>query len=303
MTTTLPAFPDFRPVCLSDRGLITAALHGLQPETSELSFTNLFMFRHVHDYQFSTLNGSVLVLAKSYAGEAYFIPPIGGTDPAFAVEAMMEYLRIRGRRPVMEIAPKGFVDEVVAPSGLYEFAPDPDNADYIYSTRELITLSGRKFHDKKNLLNRFVKTHPHEYRPLTKDLIPQARDLVTRWCQEKCSLEIPSTYGETEATMLALDNIETLGIRGGVVVINGKVEALALGEELNRETVVVHVEKANSDYSGLYQYISSEFLAREFAGYPFVNREQDLGEPNLRKSKLSYNPVRMVEKYRVWPKG
>jgi hypothetical protein len=32
-----------------------------------------------------------------------------------------------------------------------------------------------------------------------------------------------------------------------------------------------------------------------------VNREQDLGEPNLRESKLSYHPAELVKKFRVLP--
>src|SRR5574342_2345 len=102
--------------------------------------------------------------------------------------------------------------------------------------------------------------------------------------------------------MVALDNIEKLSVVGAVVLIDGQVEALALGEELNHHTAVIHVEKANSEFAGLYQFISSQFIVREFPHYSYINREQDLGEPNLRKSKLSYNPVRMVEKYRVRPK-
>ncbi|MHB8173521.1 MAG: DUF2156 domain-containing protein, partial [Nitrospirota bacterium] len=177
-----------------------------------------------------------------------------------------------------------------------------DDSDYVYRTAEMISLTGRKFHDKKNLLNRFLRNNSPEYRRLTPDLVPQAKELVERWCREKCSVNIPSTFGETEATMHALDHIGELAAIAGVVLIKGRVEALALGELLNEDMAVVHVEKANQEYSGLYQYISSEFLRREFPKVEFVNREQDLGEPNLRKSKQSYNPVRMVEKFRVWPR-
>ena len=77
-------------------------------------------------------------------------------------------------------------------------------------------------------------------------------------------MNIPSTFGEAEATQHALDHLEQLSTLGGVVLINGVVEALSLGELLNDEMVVVHVEKANQEYSGLYQYISSEFLRQEF---------------------------------------
>jgi len=298
----IPDFPEFRPVCLTDREYLEGLLRVLQPELSELTYTNLFMFRHVHDYQLSAMDGGVAILAYSYSGKPYFMPPIDCRDPKKAVDSFFDYLRGMGDEPVIELASQGFVDEHIAGRPGYTFSADRDNADYVYNTSDLITLAGRKFHDKKNLLNRFLKAYPgHEYRWLTPDLLPQAKDLVERWCQEKCSIEIPSTLGETEATLLALSHMDRLGYTGGAVLIDGKVEAISLGEELNRETVVVHVEKANAEFAGLYQYISGEFLRREFPDHRFVNREQDLGEPNLRKSKLSYNPVRMVEKYTIKP--
>ncbi len=301
--TDIPEFPEFRPVELEDRAGLEALFKAMQPEVSELNFTNLFMFKHVHEYRLSSLDGNVLIRAKSYADEPYFMPPIGKSRITETVVAMMDYMRKKGETPVIELAWKSFVDGYIE-GGSYEYAADPDSADYVYDTRELIELAGRKFHDKKNLRNRFEKQYAgrYEYRTLTAGLVDGAIDLAERWCKEKCTVESPSTFGETEATMCALKNFEALSTKGGVVLVDGNVEALSLGEELNADTVVVHVEKANSEFAGLYQYISSEFLAREFPDYKYTNREQDLGEPNLRKSKLSYNPVRMVQKYRIRPK-
>ncbi len=204
--------------------------------------------------------------------------------------------------PVVNLASAEFIKKYIEGDPKYKYELSQDDSDYVYSTAELISLSGRKFHDKKNLLNRFLKRYDPEYRRLTPELVPQAKDLVDRWCREKCSVNIPSTFGEAEATQHALDHLKDLSTIGGVVLINGVVEALSLGELLNEEMVVVHVEKANQEYSGLYQYISSEFLKQEFPDIEFVNREQDLGEPNLKKSKQSYNPIRMVEKFKVWPR-
>ena len=299
----LPQFPEFRSVCLSDKEYLDEAFRAFQPEISELTFTNLFMFRHVHDYQLSERRGSIIIFAKSYSDEPYFMPPIGGADIPLTLEDLLEFLRKAGEKPVIELVCKGFIDKYIAGNDKYSFELDEDDSDYLYKTRDLVELAGRKYHDKKNLLNRFVRTYRHEYRTLTDDMVPDAKDLVQRWCQEKCSCDIPSTFGETEATMLALDYFDHLSIKGGAVFVDGKIEAIALGEELNKDTAVVHVEKANSEYSGLYQYISSRFLAHEFPDYKYVNREQDLGEPNLKKSKQSYNPIKMIDKYRVWPKG
>ncbi|MGA2193520.1 MAG: phosphatidylglycerol lysyltransferase domain-containing protein, partial [Nitrospirota bacterium] len=76
----IPQFPDFRPICLEDRARLEGIFREMRPEVSEMNFTNLFMFRHVHDYRVSELNGNIVILAKSYEGVPYFMPPIGDKD-------------------------------------------------------------------------------------------------------------------------------------------------------------------------------------------------------------------------------
>ena len=88
-------------------------------------------------------------------------------------------------------------------------------------------------------------------------------------------------------------------IKGGVILINEKVEAFTLGERLNEETAVVHIEKANTEIRGLYNAINQQFCEKQWPDTRFINREQDLGEPGLREAKLSYNPDHMVEKFRI----
>jgi hypothetical protein len=96
-----------------------------------------------------------------------------------------------------------------------------------------------------------------------------------------------------------LDNFETLGVTGGCIEIDGKIEALTLGELLNPETVVIHIEKANATFHGLYQMMNQQFLEHEWQHIKYVNREQDLGIEGLRKAKESYYPHHMVEKLTV----
>ena len=96
-----------------------------------------------------------------------------------------------------------------------------------------------------------------------------------------------------------LSHFQELGIVGGAIVIEGKIVAFSLGEALNPETLVVHVEKADSKFRGIYQVINNEFCIHEATNYTYVNREQDLGIPGIRKAKLSYQPHRIVETYRL----
>jgi hypothetical protein len=106
-------------------------------------------------------------------------------------------------------------------------------------------------------------------------------------------------HNESLATKEAFANFEKLGVKGGAILINGKVEAFTLGEKLNPETIVIHVEKANPVYDGLYPTIYQAFLKHEGPEYTYVNREQDLGEEGLKKAKESYFPHRMVNKYAI----
>ena len=42
--------------------------------------------------------------------------------------------------------------------------------------------------------------------------------------------------------------------------------------------------------------INQQFVIHEMEDFKYVNREDDAGEEGLRKSKLSYRPVFMVDK-------
>ncbi len=103
--------------------------------------------------------------------------------------------------------------------------------------------------------------------------------------------------GEWEAVDAALGNLELLQVRGGVILVDGRVEAFSLGELLNRETAVIHVEKANPEIRGLFSLINQQTAQNLWSGVPFINREQDLGDPGLRTAKLSYHPRHLVEKF------
>ena len=91
-----------------------------------------------------------------------------------------------------------------------------------------------------------------------------------------------------------MDKLKIAGI-----FIDGNLEAFTMGEYLNPNMALIHIEKANPSIRGLYPYINQQFLVNEFSDVEFVNREEDLGIEGLRKAKLSYHPVKFVEKYTV----
>ena len=174
-----------------------------------------------------------------------------------------------------------------------------DSFDYMYDAEKLRTLSGRKLHAKKNHFNSFIKEFEgrYEYKRLTtRDQFNDALDLMKRWAENKT---IDDTIViEQEAVEKIFKHYEKhKDTKVGGIYIDGKLEAFTFADMLKDDTVCVHLEKANPEIKGLYPAINKIFLCEEFEDVKFVNREDDLGLENLRKAKLSYNPVELVEKY------
>ena len=120
---------------------------------------------------------------------------------------------------------------------------------------------------------------------------------MEEWCKSRdCDCK-DGEYCERFANMELLENIEYLGCKGALLKVDGRFEAFTVGEMMNNETAVIHIEKAGTAIDGLYTVINQQFCARQWSNAIYVNREQDLGLEGLRKAKLSYNPVRILDKY------
>ena len=119
---------------------------------------------------------------------------------------------------------------------------------------------------------------------------------MERWAEDKEKDQ--HLVGERLAVEKVFKNYPKLTeTKVGGIYIDNNLEAFTFGELLNPDTVVVHVEKANPEIRGLYTAINKLFLENEFPDVEFVNREEDLGLEGLRQAKLSYKPIKLVEKY------
>ncbi len=176
-----------------------------------------------------------------------------------------------------------------------------DHFDYVYSVKELIELRGKKFHKKKNLLRQFIKNYNFEYREITPDCVEEVLEMQFdwyRWQEENNSSA--ALVAENEAISKVLKEMDTIThLTGGTLRIDGRIIAYTIAEPLGDDTIVIHFEKGNTYFKGVYQAINQMFLENSAGNKTFVNREQDLGEPGLRKAKLSYNQVDFMKKYEI----
>jgi hypothetical protein len=298
----MAVFPEFQPLGREDRPLIQRYLWSAQPETSELTFTNLIIWRSLYHWEWAMDGDWLLLLGCKEGQPPFFLPPVGPEPRLDVLQRAFDWLRNeRGvSRPRVERADAKFVAEIGSGPGI-EVTPTREHFDYIYRTSDLSDLKGGRYHAKRNHINRFLQNFGNVFKlePIGPENLSLCLDFQKRWCDWKRCAEDMNLLDEWDAVRAALADYTVLGLSGAAILIDGRVEAFTFGELLNEETAVVHIEKANPEMPGLYAMINQQFCREYWSSIPFINREQDLDEEGLRKAKLSYHPVRLVEKYRV----
>ena len=165
---------------------------------------------------------------------------------------------------------------------------------------KLVLLPGRKLHAKRNHINFFIENNDWTFEPITRENLGECRKMNEEWYREKGQSCNAGLANERRAVDKCFENYSELGLEGGLLRASGRIVAYTIGEPLNSDTYVIHVEKAFSSIRGAYQMINREFASYIRDNHPhiiYVNREDDMGDKGLRRAKLSYYPDRMIEKY------
>jgi hypothetical protein len=288
--TAPPRFPEFKPVGLEDKGVIDAFIRRSPSEACEVVFTNIYIWRHYERPTFTTINGNLCVLCRPRSEPAFFLPPIGTTKVRETIEACLSFC------PRLACVPEPFALGHCAGLRVEE---DPENYDYVYRVADLIHLRGKKYDGKRNRIKKFEKSQASRYLKLEPEHLAVCRSLFEDWLTNKAGGE--GRIGEPQriAVMEILAGFSSLGLSGGAVEVEGRIEAFSIGERLNSDTAVIHLEIANPRFDGLAQFINREFVKNEWADFKYINREQDMGIAGLRRAKMSYYPHYFVKKFIV----
>jgi hypothetical protein len=282
-------YPESSEMTLEQRGVLDARFRALPDGLSELTFADLYLFRHVHRYRVSRLEGDRFVIAGRDDDEPFFILPFGLPPPQRLAELFE-------RHRVIKCATSSQAEQL-AGMGCRVWE-DRDNFDYLYRREDLTSLSGRRLHRKKNLVNVFLRNNACTVKPLLNEHADDAIAILDAWRRQQ---DVPGDY---DAAREAIELMEPLQLCGGIFYVDDQPVAYSLGEELAQGRVwVVHFEKALTDdrYKGIYQYVNQAFVSVLPEKYELINREQDLGDPGLRQAKESYRPAGFVRKHRAAP--
>lgn len=292
----IPEYPAFRKIRLADRSFIKEMFANYPTEVSERTFGSIFMWRLYEDRSsISRMDGHLLVSWRREKLGSILLEPVG-PRPADVISALaapegLEFHEFNGVFGLLEPLASDLEFKDLRVESLR------DEWDYVYRTEDLIRLDGPRYHTQRKEMKKATSQHDLAFEPMTEEHRQACLELEETWCDLKhCTLDKFSA-AEDVALKEALSNLSEIGFFGGVVLLEGKVQALTIGERLNANTAAVHFEKANPAIRGLYQVINQQFCEKSLKDFEFVNREQDVGEPGLRRAKEGYHPHHFVEKH------
>ena len=294
---------DFSPVTLEDRDLFASLYRSYPQLHSDNSFANMVCWNHYAHYR-KAVTGDHVVLSSTVKGETRFRFPIGPRDPGITAEVLRLSLEAGGSTPF--VAFNGEDREYLA--GTFPalvLHPFRDFFEYLYRTSDLADLPGRPYLKIRHQLNRFHRNCSYATEAITGENAGEVKEFLDRWCDWRDCETDPVLANEKEAILFALSHLETLGLSGLLIRVRdqagagdtGRIGAMAIFQELNPGTAVVHFEKGLPDCEGIYRAINHETALLLRDRYPFINRESDLGVPGLREAKERYHPHHMVGVY------
>lgn len=267
---------------------------------SDASFANIYLLRDKYNTMIADYKGFLVRYYSGEGGRRGYTFPLGKGDVKRALSEIKRDANEHGRPLefcfVTEEQKK--VLENVFP-GEFVYESDRGDSDYVYDRQELVNLSGRAFHKKKNHVSKFKRTYPeYEYIQLGISNVEDARLVEDAWYYDHLQDEDSSALFEYGAIKEALENLEELELFGGLIYVNGSPVAMTIASVINKEVCDIHFEKAVGEFAlnGGYAAIN-QFHVRELEGFTLVNREEDIGIEGLRKAKESYHPKMLVKKY------
>ena len=288
----------FKPFSPEDKRFYEDLLFAEGERGCEFSFANLYLWGR---QSFAEMNGNVIIFSQFDRRTVYPFP-LGKADIKEAISAIIEDANARGipcRITGMSHSQAKYLEESFPEK--FKFHTDRGSYDYVYDIDDLSELRGKKYHSKKNHLNRFIENNPdYKALPITEENIAMAESFVNEWFITKEKENPDGDYMmEKAAIKKAFKHYFEIGLEGLIIVSRGEVLALTMGSILSSDTFDVQFEKARSDVNGAYTVVNYEFARYIREKYPdvrFLDREEDMGIEGLRKAKESYKPHHLIEK-------
>lgn len=267
---------------------------------SEYQFTTLFAWANKYNFSYQEYEDTLFIFGNQNDGSLQCYYPIGNNSLDRSIEYIEKFFKNKNTPLNLRPLSKEML-ECLKPyiKDNYLIGTKISYADYICDFQELINYSGSKYKHKRKFANAFYKKYEFEYKSLTTENIEYA----AKGLFKIISNSMPKgnfDHDEWQAYSRLLNNFDKLNLKGGIIVVDNEVVAVSVAERVF-ENIIIHIRRCNKSFIGVYPAMLQLLLKNEFCdnNYKFVNLQDDMGIENLRKSKLSYKPVILLEKYYI----
>jgi hypothetical protein len=293
---------NFKIVEAEDIPVISKFLLTQNFRTCDFSIGGMFMWRNYFVTSYLIHEDCLFFKIKYFNNLTCFTFPIGFNSNDKALEILEHYIREEKfalfnlctvPEEALSVLKKKYDSRISA-------IPLRDWFDYLYNIEDLAELKGKKYHSQRNHINKFQKLYPnYSFNRITTENIVKIQQFLHNKQSSLMKAENELALQEYEKTKEMMLYFTKFGLIGGFIELNGEVIAFTVGEVIN-DTLFIHIEKALIEYEGSYPMIAHQFIKQfDTSIIHFVNREEDVGDDGLRKSKLSYYPVQLLSKYLV----
>ena len=289
---------NFRPLEINDFKKADEILKKYNVENCDHCFATMVVWSYRHPVEIA-IEENTLFMRTQGPHTYWYLSPTGEMPFEKAVQLLIDDAK------KVEHKAKIFAMDEKQKQTLEQYFPDEfeveldrDAADYIYTSEDLRTLPGKNYQKKRNHCSRFMRDFPqYKFHLITDENLDVAKQFESDWCACYNCDEARGLFAEQKGIMALLDHYNELDLIGAMIEVDGKIVAMSIAAPINERMVDVIVEKAYHDINGAYAIINRDFAINCFEKYEFINREDDMGEENLRKAKLSYFPFEIRNKY------
>lgn len=301
----IPLFPEFKKLELDD-GKKIENITAQYPPYSDYNFVSLWSYNIKNDIMVSQLHQNLILRLRDYISDEQFYSFLGYNMTRETIEALLKQAEKENIVNKLKLIPEEVILNNPTLFNFFRITDDRDNFDYILSANETSKLTGNNYRAKRNFVNRFTKKYSGANATIfdirKPELQKQITELFLVW-QKQGQKTRSETEHESIAIQRLLGSVEFLNLIPLGVFENDKLIAFSINEIVHDGFGLIHFEKADESYVGIYQYLKKmTALCLQKLGCVYINYEQDLGIPGLRKAKESWQPIRYLKKYIISPK-
>jgi len=294
----LSSFPDYSPLGFQHRPLIADLLARKGVHSSDYSFYNLWGWHISHPPTISRIGEHVSLCVEGPEGSHLHLAPIGPGSIKEPLGILLDHLSLTGFPLSLKYVPGKLKEEIAVAFPGCRAEEQRADFDYLYDRRELAQLTGRKFHQKKNFVNRVIEDLRPEVEILEDHHQDEILEYLVHWYSDFAG-EDDNVKIENLAIARSLKSLSSMGGLGVVVRVAGKLVGFSMASPIHGECWDVTVEKTERSLKGMYQFLNWALVNRLPTEVKLVNRETDLGIEGLRTAKMSYHPVCFEKKFTI----